>query len=114
MANKQTGFIVVKKDWFNTPAVNDLLGGERSNSDGPAHLILAGDPDLSDHKGIWLHSFKTSFLHRKDRSPVMMSVLIPWGCVLSIGVLDDDDAESIIGFKPGSATTLIDEQGDVD
>jgi len=108
MPTKQIAFIVVRKDWYNSAGINHLLGnGRESRADGEAHLIMAGDPDLSDHRGVWIPGVvTTAVLNRSDNSPTKMRFLIPWQYILGVG-LDEGSAESVIGFTPGKATILI-------
>ena len=63
---------------------------------------MVGDPDLSDHRGIWLTNvITTAVLNRSDESPVKMKFMIPWHCVGS-GATDVQSTESTIGFKAGA------------
>ena len=74
---------------------------------------MAGDPDLSDHRGIWLTDvITTAVLNRSDDSPVKMKFMIPWHYVLGLGLPDLQSQESTIGFKAGAGTTLVDAKGD--
>src|SRR5688572_18948045 len=113
---KQTAFIVVSKEWFNTAGINHILNdGKESHASGGAHLIMAGDPDLSDHRGIWLTNVvTTAVLNTSDGSPVNMKFMIPWHYVLGLGLPELQSQESTIGFKAGAGTTLVDAQGEVE
>jgi len=113
---KQIAFIVVSKEWFNTGGINHILAnGRESQGSGEAHLIMAGDPDLSDPRGIWLTNvITTAVLNRSDESPVKMKFMIPWHYVLGLGLPDVQSAESTIGFKAGAGTTLLDANGEVE
>ena len=116
MPMKQIAFIVVSKEWFNTGGINHILAnGRESQGNGEAHLIVAGDPDLSEHRGIWLTNvITTAVLNRSDESPVKMKFMIPWHYVLGLGLPDVQSTESTIGFKAGAGTTLVDAKGEVE
>jgi hypothetical protein len=74
---------------------------------------MAGDPDLSDHRGVWVIGVITkAVLHATDHSPVKMKFLIPWSHVLGLGLSDEQSSGSTIGFKAGAATTLVDTGGE--
>ena len=76
---------------------------------------MAGDPDLSDHRGIWLTDvITTAVLNRSDDSPVKMKFMIPWHYVLGLGLPDLQSQESTIGFKAGAGKTLVDAKGDAE
>ena len=52
MAHAETGFVVVKKSWFNTPGIYQLIGdGRESNSSSEAHMLIGPVVDASDHRG---------------------------------------------------------------
>jgi hypothetical protein len=113
---KQIAFIVVSKEWFNTGGINHILAnGRQSQGSGEAHLIMADNADLSDHRGIWLTNvITTAVLNRSDESPVKMKFMIPWHYVLGLGLPDVQSAESTIGFKAGAGITLVDAKGEVE
>jgi hypothetical protein len=113
---KQIAFIVVSKEWFNTGGINHILAnGRESQGSGEAHLIMADNADLGDHRGIWLTNvITTAVLNRSDGSPVKMKFLIPWHHVLGLGLPDLQSQESTIEFKAGARTTLVDARGDVE
>jgi hypothetical protein len=104
MAQKQTAFVVVSKDWIDTGVRYMLNGGNMSRSTTGTHLVIGEVDDASDQRGLWLKKVTTTKL-TKDGSPVTMKFMIPWSFIFGCGLADDEEDKPKPGFPTGG--TLI-------
>jgi hypothetical protein len=105
MAQKQSAFVVVSKEWINTTVRHLINQGQESRSAGDTHLIIADLEDTSDSRGLWLNNIKTDRL-RTDGATVTMRFMIPWGAIVGLGVVDHGAQ-----VEPGFAGGIVFEPG---
>ena len=107
MPQTNTGFVIVSKDWFDTPGVYQLIGrGRPRRSTGDAHTLIGPVSDANNHLGLWLGPIGTTEL-TTDGSPVVMRFLIPWRFVLGLGVETDSSKPRSVGFNTNDNTTIL-------
>ncbi len=87
MAQMNTAFVIVDKDWFDV-AIDPLVTGEPSKSKSGVHMLI-GPADVSDHRGVWLKDFKSRNIASKDGAAVTIDILVPWQHVVAVGVTKD-------------------------
>jgi hypothetical protein len=105
MAQKQTAFVVVSKDWIDSGARYFINNGEMSSSTTNTHIVIGEVEDATNERGLWLKNVKTTGFTRAS-SPgvaVTMRVLIPWAFVLSLGlVVDHETGKTKLGYPEGA------------
>jgi len=102
-AKEKTAIIVLPKEWANTAAVL-INEGRPSQSTGDVHMFIAPFDEMDD-KGVWLKEIVSHQL-TKDRSPVTITVMIPWSVILALAIVDEDHGKLPLGFTaPDQAPT---------
>jgi hypothetical protein len=101
MAKEKTAIIMVPKEWANTTAL--LLNEGRPSASNDVHMYIGAFHE-KDEKGVWLKEVVTHQLS-KDRSPITMTVMIPWSVILALAIVDEDHGKLPVGFTGASSVS---------
>lgn len=100
---KQTGFVVVSKDWMDSGVRYFVNDGRTSRSTSDTHIVIAEVEDTSDARGLWLRNVKTTQFTREGSDVTTMKFMIPWTFVLGLGLADAVAGNTDLGFCPEGA-----------
>ena len=90
--------VVVSKDWANLFGVRMFLrdGNEIGESHDGSHIILAAVLESTDPYGLWITNSKQK---KEDPKAKVKGIMIPWGQILTVVVLQKFSPELWVDAK---------------
>ena len=88
--------VLVRREWWYATVARLLMPPPASGT-GELHRVR-GPLVGQDFQGIWIGDAPSNLQRAKDGSPLFVHILIPWGQVLALAVIDEP-----AGIRPGFA-----------